>query len=84
MYYILAALNDIKKFYLWTVPFRLVTFSVFTIIALTGVAPMGFIGVGLWEGLGALVTGLALYLDGKKVPQLATVKNPVDKTSGKK
>jgi hypothetical protein len=84
VYYILAALNDIKKFYLWTVPFRLVTFSVFTIIALTGVAPMRFIGVGLWEGLGALVTGLALYLDGKKVPQLATVKNPVDKTSGKK
>src|SRR5512141_2864930 len=43
VYYILAALNDMKQFYLWTVPFRVVTFTVFTIVAVTGVAPMRFI-----------------------------------------
>ena len=74
VYYILAALNDMKKFYLWTVPFRLVTFTVFTAIALTGTAPMRFIAVGLWEGLGALATGVALYLDGKKTPPPAARK----------
>lgn len=68
VYYILAALNDIKKFYGWTVPFRLLTFTVFTLVSLSGVAPIRFIGVGLWEGLGAVATGIALYLEqrGKK------------------
>jgi len=65
VYYMLSALNDLKKFYFWTVPFRLVTFSVFTLIALQGIAPMRFIGVGLWEGLGALATGIALYTDSR-------------------
>lgn len=74
VYYILSALNDMKKFYLWTVPFRLVTFTVFTTVALTGVAPMRFISVGLWEGIGAVATGLALYFDGKKAPQLVPAK----------
>jgi hypothetical protein len=63
VYYILAAFNDLKQFYLWTVPFRLVTFTVFTITALTGLAPMRFIVVGAWEGLGAVITGLALYFE---------------------
>lgn len=80
VYYILAALNDMKKFYLWTVPFRLVTFTVFTILALTGEAPLRFLGVGLWEGLGAVVTGIALYLDAKKVMQPI----PAQKTAPKK
>ncbi len=67
VYYILAALTDWKPFFLWTVPFRLVTFTVFTITALSGVAPMRFILVGGWEGLGAVATGLALYSErGKK------------------
>ncbi|MBI3174772.1 MAG: hypothetical protein HYZ25_13690 [Chloroflexi bacterium] len=68
VYYILAALNDIKKFYGWTVPFRLLTFTIFTLVSLSGVAPIRFIGVGLWEGLGAVATGVALYLEqrGKK------------------
>src|SRR5512138_2210210 len=30
VYYILAALNDFKSFYRWTVPFRCLTFLVFT------------------------------------------------------
>jgi hypothetical protein len=84
VYYILAALNDVKKFYLWTVPFRLVTFSVFTTVALTGAAPMRFIGVGLWEGIGALVTGLTLYLDNKRLLQPAAVLQPASKRSRRK
>jgi len=63
VYYVLAAFTDLKQFFLWTVPFRLVTFTVFTITALTGVAPMRFILVGAWEGLGAVITGLALYFE---------------------
>jgi hypothetical protein len=60
VYYILAALNDMKKFYRWTVPFRCVTFIVFTTAALTGLAPTRFIGVGAWELAGAIATYLAL------------------------
>ncbi len=66
VYYVLAALNDIRKFYLWTVPFRGLTFTVFTITVLTGLAPSRFFLVGLWEGLGALATGLALYFERPK------------------
>jgi len=60
VYYILAALNDMKKFYQWTVPFRCVTFIVFTTAALTGLAPTRFIGVGAWELAGAIATYIAL------------------------
>jgi hypothetical protein len=66
VYYILAALNDIKKFYGWTVPFRLLTFTVFTLVAVTGLAPLRFVAVGLWEGLGAVATGVALYLEQRR------------------
>jgi hypothetical protein len=38
VYYVLATLNDMKKFYLWTVPFRGVTFTVFTILVVTDFA----------------------------------------------
>lgn len=38
IYYILSALNDMKQFYNWTVPFRCVTFIVFTTVVLTGSA----------------------------------------------
>ena len=60
VYYILAALNDMKKFYQWTVPFRCVTFIVFTTAALTGLALTRFIGVGAWELAGAIATYIAL------------------------
>jgi len=66
VYYILAALNDVKQFYKWTVPFRCVTFIVFTIVALTGLAPSRFLGVGLWELTGAVTTGLALRSESKQ------------------
>ena len=65
-YYILAALNDLKPFYKWTVPYRCLTFIVFTIVALTGLAPTRFILVGVWELTGAIATGLALRAEKKK------------------
>ncbi len=66
VYYILASLNDLKKFYLWTVPFRFVTFTVFTLTVLNGLAPERFFVVGAWEGLGGLATGIALWLEKHK------------------
>jgi hypothetical protein len=66
VYYILAVLNNVKQFYTWTVPFRCVTFIVFTIAVLTGLAPVRFIGVGLWELAGALATGIALWQENRK------------------
>jgi hypothetical protein len=62
-YYILAALNDLKPFYKWTVPFRCVTPTVFTIAVLTGLAPVRFLGVAAWELTGAIATGLALWYE---------------------
>ncbi|GII54067.1 hypothetical protein Pth03_24560 [Planotetraspora thailandica] len=61
VYYVLAAAVDFRPFFFWTVPFRVVTFTVFTTLVLADVAPDSFLGVGLWEGLGALVTGAALW-----------------------
>ena len=61
VYYVFAALNDVKIFYRWTVPFRVVTFVVFTTVVIAGIAPMKFLGVGLWELVGAISTGIALY-----------------------
>jgi hypothetical protein len=66
IYYILAVLNDLKIFYRWTVPFRMVTFAVFTTIVLMGIAPNRFLGVALWELIGALSTGIALYIEHKR------------------
>ncbi|WP_328336117.1 hypothetical protein [Streptomyces violaceus] len=42
-----------------TVPFRLLTCTVFTAAALGGRAPDVFVGVGLWEGAGAVATAVA-------------------------
>jgi len=66
IYYILAALNDVKIFYRWTVPFRVVTFTVFTMTVLAGIAPKSFLGVGVWELIGAIATGIALNKEGSK------------------
>ncbi|MCC6500134.1 MAG: hypothetical protein IT313_07695 [Anaerolineales bacterium] len=64
-YYILAALNDLKPFYKWTVPFRCVTFTIFTLAVITQLAPARFLGVGIWELAGAVATGLALRFESK-------------------
>jgi len=66
IYYILAALNDLKPFYKWTVPFRCLTFIVFTTVVLTQLAPARFIAAGLWELTGAIATGLALRAENQK------------------
>ncbi|RME07201.1 MAG: hypothetical protein D6803_04525 [Anaerolineae bacterium] len=60
VYYLLAVFSDWKAFYGWTVPFRMLTFVVFTTAVLLGYAPGGFLGVGLWELAGAVATGIAL------------------------
>jgi hypothetical protein len=66
IYYVLAALNDVKQFYKWTVPFRCVTFVVFTVAVLTNLAPIRFLGVGAWELTGAIATGIALRSEKRK------------------
>ncbi|MFD7324506.1 hypothetical protein ACFV9D_26000 [Streptomyces sp. NPDC059875] len=65
VYYVLASLADWKPFFRWTVPFRLLTCAVFTLAVVTGRAPAGFLVVGLWEGLGAVVTGAALRYESR-------------------
>ncbi|MFD3948188.1 hypothetical protein [Streptomyces sp. NPDC058579] len=65
VYYILAAFADWKAFFRWTVPFRLLTCAVFTLAVVSGRAPSGFLGVGLWEGVGALATGAALRYESR-------------------
>ncbi|MEU0396714.1 hypothetical protein ABZ208_28790 [Streptomyces sp. NPDC006208] len=66
VYYVLASLADWKPFFRWTVPFRLLTCTVFTLTVLSGRAPSGMIGVAVWEGLGAVVTGAALRYEAKR------------------
>ena len=63
VYYILASLNNLQIFFRWTVPFRILTFLVFTWAVINGIAPQGFIGVGIWELIGALFTGGALLYE---------------------
>ncbi len=65
-YYVLASLNDMKKFYWWTVPFRGATFAVFTTAVVLGLVPVEFIGVAAWELLGAIATGAALMIEDRR------------------
>jgi hypothetical protein len=46
--------------------FRLVTCTVFTTLVITETAPARFFGVGLWEGLGAVATGIALWISRRR------------------
>ncbi|WP_433549609.1 hypothetical protein ACQPZG_30490 [Streptomyces sp. CA-294286] len=66
VYYVLAALADWKPFFRWTVPFRLLTCTVFVLAVLTGRAPAGFLGVAVWEGAGALATAAALRRESRR------------------
>lgn len=66
-YYVLAAMSDLKKFYRWTVPFRAVTFTVFSLSVALGYAPARFLGVAFWELIGGIATGIALFLEQKKI-----------------
>lgn len=66
VYYILAALSNMRQFYKWTAIFRYITPVVFTIAVLKGLAPTRFLGVAAWEFTGAVATGLALWWDNKR------------------
>jgi Na+-driven multidrug efflux pump len=79
IYYVLAALNDVKIFYRWTVPFRTLTFIVFTSVVILGIAPQRFLGVAIWELVGALATGIALYAENKKSTSSESVSAPKKK-----
>ncbi|MEU3453102.1 hypothetical protein ABZ671_05805 [Micromonospora sp. NPDC006766] len=67
VYYLLAAATEWRPFYRFTVWFRLVTFTVFSIAVLSEVAPGRFFGVAAWEGLGAVATAVALWWDARRV-----------------
>jgi hypothetical protein len=49
-YYVPAALADWKPFFRWTVPFRLLTCTVFTLAVISGRAPSALLGVGRGRG----------------------------------
>jgi hypothetical protein len=66
IYYVLAALSNVKAFYRWTVPFRVITFLVFSTTVLTKLAPPAWMGVATWELSGAIATGLALKFEHSK------------------
>nr|WP_307823368.1 hypothetical protein [Streptomyces sp. I5] len=74
VYYVLAALADWRAFFRWTVPFRLLTCTVFTLAVTTGRAPEAFLGIAAWEGLGALATGTALWGERRATPGRGTVR----------
>lgn len=77
VYYVLASLSDWKAFFRWTVPFRLLTCTVFTLAVISGRAPSGFLGVGLWEGLGAVTTGAALRYERQRTPSTTDAGGPL-------
>ncbi|MEH1165801.1 hypothetical protein V6V47_10480 [Micromonospora sp. CPCC 205539] len=66
VYYLLATVTEWRSFYRFTVVFRLVTFTVFSIAVLADIAPGQFFGVAAWEGLGALATAVGLRLDARR------------------
>ncbi|MEU4422240.1 hypothetical protein AB0F81_16560 [Actinoplanes sp. NPDC024001] len=68
VYYLVAAATEWRPFFRFTVPFRLLTLTVFSSLVIFEVAPASFLGVALWEGAGAVATGLALAYDAKRAP----------------
>lgn len=66
VYYLVAAATEWRPFFRFTVPFRVLTCVVFIALVVLDVAPARFLGVGLWEGIGALATGIALAYDRRR------------------
>ena len=60
LYYILAAVNETRIFFQWSVPLRIINFMVFTSMVAVGVAPSQWLMVAGLELAGALATGFAL------------------------
>lgn len=65
VYYVLAAFANWQDFFRWTVPFRGLTFIVFCLAVVRGIAPAGFLGVAAWELTGGILTGLALWQEAR-------------------
>lgn len=63
VYYVLAALTGTRRFFGWTVPFRALTFCVFSLGVLMGYAPPRFFAVAAWELIGGIATGAALLYE---------------------
>ncbi|MGC4791380.1 hypothetical protein ACLQ22_26545 [Micromonospora sp. DT178] len=66
VYYLLATATEWRPFFRFTVVFRLVTFTVFSIAVLADIAPGRFFGVAAWEGLGAVATAVGLWWDDRR------------------
>ncbi|MEU4777955.1 hypothetical protein [Micromonospora sp. NPDC023633] len=66
VYYLLATATEWRPFFRFTVVFRLVTFTVFSIVVLADIAPGRFFGVAAWEGLGAVATAVGLWWDDRR------------------
>ena len=60
LYYILAAVNETRIFFQWSVPLRIINFMVFSSMVAVGVAPSRWLMVAGLELTGALATGIAL------------------------
>ncbi|MEU4336482.1 hypothetical protein AB0F59_17920 [Micromonospora lupini] len=71
VYYLLATVTEWRAFYRFTVVFRLVTFTVFSIAVLADIAPDRFFGVAAWEGLGAVATAVGLRVDSRRATPAA-------------
>lgn len=83
VYYLLATATEWRSFYRFTVFFRLVTFTVFSLAVLSEVAPDRFFGVALWEGLGAVATALGLWWDARRAsPGASPAATPGDTPAG--
>jgi hypothetical protein len=63
IYYMLASLTNLRAFFWWTVPFRILTFAMFTYAVGSGLAPANLIAIAVWELAGALITGAALFYE---------------------
>ncbi|PWU44077.1 hypothetical protein DLJ46_28025 [Micromonospora globispora] len=83
VYYLLATATEWRSFYRFTVVFRLVTFTVFSLAVLSEVAPGRFFGVALWEGVGAVATALGLWWDARRAaPGTSPTATPDDTPAG--
>ncbi|WP_433530235.1 hypothetical protein ACQPYA_29325 [Micromonospora sp. CA-263727] len=82
VYYLLATATEWRAFYRFTVVFRLVTFTVFSIAVLADIAPGRFFGVAAWEGLGALATAVGLWWDERRAARPDGVAESAGATSG--
>ncbi len=58
LYYILAAVNETRSFFQWSVPLRIINFIVFALMVPLGIAPTQWLMVAGLEIVGALATAI--------------------------